>query len=387
MKTRSHKLRSVLAFCVLAAFAAACSKDKDVDRPTELVDIASKLDVSKVWTSSLGGKAKVLRLALQPAVSEGVVYAASHKGEVKAYAMNTGAVQWSVNTKLALSGGPSAANGVVVIGTTDGNVIALDAKTGAKRWTKPVSSEVLAAPLIADDFTVVRTVDGRLHALALSDGASRWNVDQPVPRLTLRGTAPPVLAGANILAGFDSGKVVAVDAKNGDIVWDSQVNVPHGRTELERLSDIDSPVRVSGDNVFVVGFQGRVAMLALDSGQIWWARDASSYRGFAMDEDNLYMTDADGTVTAIHKKDGGPVWEQAALKFRGLTAPAIDGNALVVGDFQGYLHWLDLKTGEIIARTKTDGDRITNAPVSANGEVLVQTDAGKLLAFRSKPKA
>ncbi len=191
-----------------------------------------------------------------------------------------------------------------------------------------------------------------------------------MPRLTLRGTAPPVLAGDRIIAGFDNGKVLAIDPRNGDVLWDTIVNAPHGRTELERLADIDSPARVSGDDIFVVGFQGRVAMLALDSGQIWWARDASSYRGFAMDDDNLYLTNADSVVIAMRRSDGAVLWEQAAMKRRGLTAPAIDGDSLVVGDFEGYLHWLDKATGEIVARQKTDGERITNAAVTDDGRRL-----------------
>ena len=208
-----------------------------------------------------------------------------------------------------------------------------------------------------------------------------------MPRLTLRGTAPPVLAGDRIIAGFDNGKVLAIDPRNGDVLWDAIVNAPHGRTELERLADIDSPARVAGDDIFVVGFQGRVAMLALDSGQIWWARDASSYRGFAMDDDNIYLTNADSVVIAMRRSDGAVVWEQDAMQRRGLTAPALDGDALVVGDFEGYLHWLDKATGEIVARQKTDGERITNAAVTADAGVFVQTDSGKLLAFKSAPKS
>jgi outer membrane protein assembly factor BamB len=180
--------------------------------------------------------------------------------------------------------------------------------------------------------------------------------------------------------------VLAIDPRNGDVLWDAIVNAPHGRTELERLSDIDSPVRVSGDDIFVVGFQGRVAMLALDSGQIWWARDTSSYRGFTMDDDNIYLTNSDSVVVAMKRSDGSVVWEQDTMKRRSLTAPALDGDALVVGDFEGYVHWLDKATGEIVARHKTDGERITNAAVTTDAGVFVQTDSGKLLAFRSTPK-
>ena len=385
MKTSIQSLmqRALIAAALIAL--AACSSDKEIDPPAELTDIVAKRDVRRVWTSGLGGDSERLRLALRPVIVEGVVYSAAHDGEVVSMAADTGRRAWTVKTKLPLSAGPGVGAGIVVLGSSDGDVIALDATNGAERWRKSVGSEVLAQPLVVNDLVIVRTVDGHIDALSTTDGANRWALDEAVPRLSLRGTAPPVLAGDRIIAGFDNGKVLAIDVRNGDVLWDVIVNAPGGRTELERLADIDSPVHVSGDDVFVVGFQGRIAMLALDSGQIWWARDASSYRGFAMDEENLYLTNADSVVLAMRRSDGAVQWEQDVLKRRGLTAPAIDDDALVVGDFEGYAHWLDKRTGELVAREKTDGERITNAPVTSDAGVLVQTDSGKLLAFRSRP--
>lgn len=379
-------VRGLMLLVAFAGLAACGDKDKDVEPPAELVDIVAKRDVKQLWNLNLGGDSERLRLALRPAVMEGVVYSGSHEGEVVALGAANGRRVWQVKTKVPLSAGPEVGAGLVILGSSDGDVIALDMATGEQRWRVAINSEVLAKPLIANDLVVVRTVDGHLEGLALSDGARRWAVDEQVPRLTLRGTAPPVLAGEKIIAGFDSGKVIALDARNGDVLWDTIVNAPHGRTELERLSDIDSPAHVAGDDVFVVGFQGRVAMLALDSGQIWWARDSSSYRGFTMDEQNIYITNSDSVVMAMRRTDGAVQWEQASLKRRGLTAPAIDGDALLVGDFEGYLHWLDKATGEIVARRKTDGERITNAAVIDDGRAFVQTDSGKLFALQSIAK-
>lgn len=373
---------------VLAAMivVSGCDKDKDPDPPAQLTKLVDKRDVKQLWGTGLSGKSERLRLALRPAAVAGVVYAASHDGEVIAMTAQSGKRNWSVKTKLALSAGPEVGAGYVLLGSSDGDVIALDAATGAQRWKVSVNSEVLARPLVANDLVVIRTVDGHIEGLALADGAKRWAVDEQVPRLTLRGTAPPVLAGDKIIAGFDSGKVLAIDVRNGDVLWDAVVNAPHGRTELERLADIDAPAHVGGDDIFVVGFQGRVAMLALDSGQIWWARDASSYRGFAMDDSTIYLTNADSVVIAMNRSDGTVLWEQGGLRRRGLTAPAIDGDAILVGDFEGFLHWLDKSTGEIVARHKTDGERITNAAVADDGRTFIQTDSGKLLAFKSSPK-
>jgi outer membrane protein assembly factor BamB len=384
--TSLHRLYRGARVAVAAAALLAmlgCDNDKEVDPPAELVDVTTTRDVKRVWTAGLGGDSERLRLALRPVVVEGMVYAASHDGEVIALSADSGKRAWVVKTKLALSAGPEVSGGLIVLGSSDGDVIALEAANGTERWRKAIASEILARPLVVNDIVVIRTVDGHIEGLSVTDGTAKWAVDEQVPRLTLRGTAPPVLAGDRIIAGFDSGKVLAIDPRNGEVMWDTIVNAPRGRTELERLADIDSPARVAGDDIFVVGFQGRVAMLARDSGQIWWARDASSYRGFTMDEQNLYLTNSDSVVIAMRRSDGAVQWEQDAMKRRSLTAPAIDGDSLVVGDFQGYLHWLDKATGAIVARQKTDGERISNSAVTDDARVFVQTDSGKLLAFRS----
>lgn len=371
----------------LAVLMVACSKDKAVDPPAELVDITSTLKVDKLWSEGLGGKADRLRLALQPAVDSGVVYAASHKGAVVALTADKGKQLWRTKTKLPLSAGPAAAEGLVVIGASDGQLIALDAKTGKEKWRRRMSGEVLARPLIAQGVVVVRTVDGRLQGLNAADASARWTAEESVPKLSLRGTAPPILAGNAVIAGFDNGKLMAVDLTTGDALWNATIDTPSGRTELDRLADIDAAAAALGRDVYVVGFQGRMAMLELDSGQIWWAKDASSYRGFGIDDNLLYLSQANGNLMALRRRDGATQWEQNALHQRGLTAPAVNGDELVVGDFEGYVHWVNKFDGKLMARAKTDGERITNAPIVADGRVFVQTDGGKLIAFSTRPVA
>lgn len=373
------------AVATLTTLIVACSNDKAVDPPAELVDIKPTLKINKLWSESLDGKADRLRLALQPTVDNGVVYAASHKGVVEALTADKGKQVWRVKTRLPLSAGPAAAEGLVVVGASDGQLVALDAATGAEKWRHRMSGEVLAKPLIAQGLVVVRTVDGRLQALNAADASVRWTAEETVPKLTLRGTAPPVLAGSAIVTGFDNGKLSAVDLTTGDALWNVTIDTPSGRTELDRLADVDAPAMASGRDVFVVGFQGRLAMLELESGQIWWAKDASSYRGFGVDDDVLYLSQANGMITALRRRDGAQQWEQNALHQRGLTAPAVNGDQLVVGDYEGYVHWLNKVDGTVAARAKTDGERITNAPVVADGRVFVQTDGGKLIAFATKP--
>jgi outer membrane protein assembly factor BamB len=368
--------------------AAGCTKDKDVEPPATLVDFPAKLPIKKLWSESVGGGKKqvVLRLGLGPALDNGLVFAADHKGEVIALTLDNGHHVWSKKLKMPLSAGPAAAFGMVVVGSSKGAVVAMDGATGKELWRTRVNSELLSAPAISENVVVIRSVDGRLHGFNAHTGKDLWSVEQQVPKLSLRGTAIPIIAKEVAISGFDNGKVMAVSLSSGDTVWDTVLASPHGRTDLDRLVDIDSAVRVVGDNVFASGYQGRTAMLALDSGQLWWSHDMSSYRGLAVDADNLYVTQADGVVVAMRQRDGSEIWRNEKIRRRGLSTPVVSGTAIAMADFQGYIHWLDKTTGELVAREHIKKQRVSNPPVGDDNTVVVLTDGGVLAAFRATPR-
>jgi outer membrane protein assembly factor BamB len=375
--TRWRTLALLATFGVLAA----CSRDKTAEPPAELVDINQTLAVKQLWSTSVGGGGEKLRLALGLAQDGDTLFAAARDGEVIALDAATGRTRWETKTKADLSAGPAAGDGLVVVGTTGGAIIAFDSASGQQRWKVKTSGEVLATPLVAGDRVVVRSVDGRLRAFAAADGKELWMVEDTVPRLTLRGTSPPVRAGDVVLCGFDTGRVFAVSLGSGDILWQAQVSSPRGRTELERLSDIDAALQVSGEEVYAIGYQGRVAMIALASGQLWWTRDVSSYRGFALGDEQLYVATSDGDVAALRRRDGSTVWQQQGLKRRGLGVPALHGGAIVVGDFDGYLHWLDRESGKFVARERVGGARFAATPIVDGDRLFVIDDGGEITAF------
>ena len=368
---------------------AACSKDKNVDEPAKLTPLPHpSVHVTHLWGHNMGDKkAAVLRLGDGISITDQRVYAAGHKGEVVALDLANGRLLWRAKTGAPLSGGTASSPGVVVVGASDGQLFAFDPANGHSRWKVRLSGEVLAPAAISPRLVAVRTVDGKLHALSAQDGHELWASEQPVPRLSLRGTASPVIAGELVLCGFDNGKVVAVNAADGSLQWEATVTPPHGRTELERLDDIDSPVRVSGRDVYAVGFQGKVAMLALDTGQVWWSHEDSSYRGVTLDEDTLYLADADGVVAALKARTGAEVWRQNVLLHRGLSPIAVMDETIVVGDFQGYLHWLDKASGALAARVGSGSARISTQPLVVGDIVVVANDRGQINAYRVKPLA
>jgi outer membrane protein assembly factor BamB len=367
---------------------AACSKDKKIDEPAKLTPLSATVRVDRAWSTTVDDKKAVaLRLGLGLSADESRAYAAGHRGDVVAIELATGHTAWRTRTRAPLSGGTATGQGLVVVGASDGRFFALDAANGAIRWNTRVSGEVLAPAAISDRLIALRTVDGRLHALSLADGHELWTYEQPVPRLSLRGTARPVIAGDLLLCGFDNGKVAAVNLNDGAMQWEATIAPPQGRTELERLDDIDSPVSVSHQDVYTVGFQGRVAMLALDTGQIWWSHEASSYRGLTLDGDTLYMSTADGEVVALRARTGAEIWRQKALLHRGLSALAVTDDFVVTADYQGYVHWLDKASGALAGRASSGKARVSTAPVLAGEKLLVINDRGQISAFRVRPLA
>ena len=374
-------LRRTLVVVAALGALAACTKDKNVQPPSELVEINPTLAVQELWSTSVGDGEGKLRLALGIAVDGDAVYAAARDGKVTALDANTGKTRWKAETEDDLSAGPSAGDGLVVVGSTSGRLVAFEAATGKQRWSSDVKGEVLAAPLVTADRVVVRLVDGRLRALDPANGQEVWMAEDVVPRLSLRGTSAPVRARDAVLCGFDTGRVMSVALSNGDILWQAQVATPSGRTELERLADVDAAVAVVGDEVYAVGYQGRVAMIALDTGQLWWTREMSSYRGIGIDDDQLYVATSDGGVVAMRRRDGSTVWQQGGLMRRTLSAPAVHLGAVVVGDYDGYLHWMDRGSGRFVARERPGRTRISASPVVAGDRLFVIDDDGKVAAF------
>jgi outer membrane protein assembly factor BamB len=375
----------IFAPVLLSLLFSGCSwfgGDEEEDPPAELVKFKSTLKVKKAWSSGIGGGSQDLRLALGPATDGTLIFAGAHDGKIAAFDAVKGKRRWLVKTKLPLSAGPGISDGMLVAGSSNGDVIALNAESGEEIWRTSVSSEVLATPAISSKFVLVRTVDGKLVALQRDDGSEAWFVQQSVPRLSVRGTGAPVVSNNIVICGFDNGKLAAYEMSDGSLIWEVLLAPPAGRTEIDRLSDLNDTVRLVGDDVYIAGYQGGVSSLALESGQILWTRDISSHSGIAVDFNNLYVSGKGSDLHAITRQAGREIWQVATLLNRDVTGPTPYRGSVVVGDFDGYLHWLSAATGEFQARVRAGSDRITSAPLVVNEMIYVLTDDGKLFAFK-----
>lgn len=375
------RLTRRLAPLVLVALVAACA-DKDKAKPAELIEFRSTADLQRVWSVNLGGNEPRLRLGLGVDVEGEVIYVASYGGAVLALNRDDGRRIWRVDSRLNLSGGPGVGDGLVVVGSANGDILALDAATGEERWKTRVNSEILSSPDVGGGMVVLRTGDGRLVALRARDGQQEWAVEQEVPRLSLRGTGRPLVSGGLAVAGFDNGRVVATQLVDGFTVWENIVAQPAGRTELDRLVDIDTAIVDSGSELYVVTYQGKAARVDRDTGTPLWSRDVSSYSGLTIDEGGVYVSTADGDLVKLDRRTGVEIWKQSVLVRRRLSPPGLLGNLVAVADFEGYVHFFDRETGEPAARLRPVQARVSAPPVVSGDKLVVMDAEGRIAAVR-----
>jgi len=364
------------------AFVVGCAGNKEKpEPPAKLVEFKPTLDVRRAWSGKVGGGSERLRLGLHP-VSDGArVYAASVDGHVKAFDAATGKVVWQIKTGLPLAAGPGYGDGVLALGSSDGDLLLLDAESGAEKWRDAVGSEVLAAPAIGSGIVVLRSVDGRLRGFSVRDGSTVWTVEQDLPSLTLRGNTVPRLAGNVVVAGFNNGRVGAFEIANGDAAWEVAIANPSGRTELDRLVDVSTDIQVVATEAYVVGYHGRVVGIDISTGVVLWQQDMSSFAGLSADFTTVYVTTDFDSVIALDRRAGAQVWRQDGLRLRAVTAPARFANTVAVGDFEGYLHFLDTGDGHFVARERATKGRIVGGALVVGENVVVQGEDGTIAAY------
>lgn len=382
-----------VALVTLCAFAlGGCStmrgwfsSDKDDGKPNEpmeLTKIVPSVTVSKLWSAKAGDGEGRLGANQGPVVADGRVYAAAVEGGVRAFDLQSGKSLWHFESDLRLAGGPGAGDGLVVVGSLNGDVIALDAASGTEKWRAKVSNEVIAAPVVGQSMVVVRSNDGRVTALDAATGARRWFWSREVPLLSVRGNDAPTLGPGVVFVGNDDGTVAALAANDGRLLWDEVVGEADGRTELDRMADVDGSPVLDDTTVYATSFKRRTIALDGPSGRPVWASDHGGAGRIGVAPNRVVVTDPAGTVYALDKLAGGALWQQPGLARRRVTGPAVHGDFAVVGDFDGYLHWLKLDNGEFAARARAGGDAVRATPVVADGVLIVQSIGGELSAFR-----
>lgn len=355
---------------------------KAARKPAELVEFTPSATVTKLWSAKAGKGNEKLGLTQGPVVADGRVYAAAIEGGVRAFDLQSGALVWQHKSDLEISGGPGAGEGLVVFGTLDGDVVALDSATGTERWKAKVVSEVIAAPAVDQGVVVVRSNDGRVTAFDITDGKRRWFWNHDLPRLTVRGNDAPTFGPGVVFVGNDDGTVASLALTDGRPLWDQAVGQPDGRSELDRMADVDGSPVLDGTTLFASSYKKQTIAIEAPSGRPLWAQDHGGAGRIGLAADRVVVADPAGVVWALDKNGGSAMWQQAGLVRRNLSGAAVQGEFAVVGDYDGYVHWLRLDNGDFGARVRAGRDPINAAPVVSDGILLVQTASGDLSAWR-----
>jgi outer membrane protein assembly factor BamB len=345
--------------------------------PAELKEITPTLSVKLDWSTQVG---KTARYDYTPALEAGAVYAANAEGELAKWDVETGRQIWRVNADEAISGGVGVGGGLVMVGTNRGHVMAYDF-SGKQVWKTQLSSEILSAPRYADSLVIVRSGDNHLYGLDAIDGSTKWVYERKVPALSLRSTAGFIVDGGAVYAGFSGGKMAAVRADNGKLLWEATVAIPKGVTEIERIADITSLPVVAGPVVYAVAYQGRIAAIDRLTGKVLWNREISSYSGMVYDDAKIYVSHALGSIYSLNDDTGRTYWRQGDLLNRRLTTPIVLKGYVAVGDLEGYIHFLDVENGKFAARIKVDDEAVMSmAKGDSSSQLIAATRDGGLYA-------
>ena len=362
------------------------SDDEEINQPAELVDFDESVKVRKRWSVGVGdGQGKGL-YKLQPVIGGDVIYAAAADGDLKAIDRERGKTLWKTDLDTPLSGGVGLFDNALLLGTSEGFVLRVDAGSGEQLWSTRLSGEVLSPPQANGRVVVAQSYDGKLHGLDFETGEKRWTYDSNVPVLTIRGTSTPILEDDRVYAGFANGRVMALDVEDGSVVWEVRVAISQGRSEIERIVDVDGTMIRLGGELFAASYQGRLVSIDVATGRKLWQEEVSSVGGVSQGFGNIYVADEDGTLFAYQRNGQGIRWQQDALAYRGLSRPVPVSSYVAVADFEGIVHLVSQVDGTFSGRIKVDGDGARADMLSEGNTLYVYGNSGKLVAYEIQSK-
>ena len=357
--------------------------------PNPLPDHSGEASLKQQWRDHSGYGERWRGYDLQPALQDQLLITGDARGYLQAFDLEGGFLSrnktlWTQELGVGVSAGLTLQNNTLFVVTQNGELLALDAQSGEHLWKSRLASEALSPAQVRDNLVVVQTADGKLTGFSRDTGRQLWSFDSLIPSLTLRGTASPTITSTQTFAGFANGKLFAVDNASGQARWDTQVAQPQGRTDIERLVDIDGQARMADGLLIVNSYQGQTQALDPFSGRSRWTQDISSFHSPLIAQNRIFIVDEASRIHALDLASGASLWKQDALFGRQLTEAVMLSGQLVVADYQGYIHLLDPETGKVTGRQGFDLDGIRSTPVVDQDRLLVHSIRGRLGLFTLK---
>jgi len=360
---------------------AGCAGNGEEIKPSPLVKFQSEKSVKAIWSENIGESFGKKYHQLTPSILGSSIFATDTSGEVSSYDTKTGAKNWSVNLDTSISSGVGSGEGVVVVVSYTGDVYALSSANGDILWQVPVGGEVISQAQLNRALVVVQLVTGDVVALDKLTGEQLWVYTSNQPNLTLRGTSSPIVAQDATLVGLDNGKYAALDNKNGLVLWQHRISSAKGKSDIERLTDIDGKAILYKKVIYIPSYRGNLTALNPFNAQVLWRKPYSTYRGLAAANNTLFLSSDKDVVHAADTQTAAEIWRQDLLLNREITSPATILGTVAVGDKQGYIHFLAQDDGRFIARHKLGGALIGDMLVKDN-VLYALSNNGRLTAMR-----
>ncbi len=374
------RLERVLLWVGLMLFLVACSSKDNSEPPALLTEIDAPIPLQIHWSTDTGAEDNVGLYNLSPLLIDDQILSIDTAGTIKNIDAKSGQLRWSFESDLAAITGLAGNQRVIVVSSGDGDLAVFDRLENGleKRWSIQLTGEIRAIPTIGNQQVFVRTVAGKLSAVSLADGSIQWTISRRIPALSLTGNSPPIIDGNRLIVGFDDGKLTAFDQSNGQTIWETVISHATGRTEIERLVDIDGQFLLKDGIVYVSTYQGRLSAVQAIDGNVIWSRKFSSYQSIIADEEALYITGDLSHLWAIDRRTGSAFWKQEVLHARKITAPQLLDNKIVVADLYGYVHWFDKSDGSLQGRIRSSESAHIAQPLYWQNNAIVLDSAGRL---------
>jgi len=373
----------VLLGASLIVLLAACGSPDNSEPPAPLTDINNGLRFDQIWTIKTGAGISAGSYNRQPLLVGDEIFTVDIDGLIKNIDAESGKLKWDFETGIESITGLFGNNKIIVASSRNGELNIYDRTDNNLnfRWSARLKGEIRSPPVTNADSLFIRTVDGRLSSISKADGSIQWTVSHLVPALSLTGNSAPILHNELVIAGFDDGKLAAFDQTNGQVVWEITVSQPTGRSEIERLVDVDGQFILGDGVIYVSSYQGRIAAIQAIDGEELWSRKFSSFNAMSIDADAIYISSDSSHLWSIDRRTGSALWKQDILHARKISAPLLFKDKIIVGDFDGHVHWFNQSDGALIGRLRPSYKRHYSRPFQWDNKIFAMDSDGILSSF------
>ena len=368
----------------LIIFLAACASTDNSEPPAPLTEIKNGLKFNQLLTIKTGAGISSGSYNRQPLLIGDEILTVDADGLIKKFDANSGKLNWEYETNIQSITGLIGNDSIIIASSRNGELNVYDRISDdlTLRWSARLKSEIRSPPVFNSDRLFLRTVDGRLSSISLAEGLIQWSVTHQVPPLSLTGNSAPALYNELVIAGFDDGKMAAFDQASGQVAWEIAVSQPTGRSEIERLVDVDGQFIIRNGVIYVSSYQGRIAAIQAIDGEELWSRKFSSFNAMTMDDNAIYISSDISHIWSIDQRTGSALWKQDVLNARKISAPLLFEDKIIVGDLDGYIHWFNQSDGALIGRLRPNNKRHYSTPFKWDNQIFAMDSDGTLSSFK-----